>query len=516
MSFAHHDLLSVFLTRPAAPRDAAGGDAADRADRADGGERRQRRGRAAPRPRARGARRGRDGGGGGRRRRPAVLAAATRCWEADLAAPDGADGAAAGETPAGTLLRRTNRDLRRHRCQARRTSRLAWLAATLGRATSCGEPTGSHTADGEKGQEEKSEEEGRWPLSPAMKIVVRFSLDGLPAARRHRGGLHLLAPRAAALCGPAERRHPALATPHVYTVSATHGDHQGVRSWLPTLDSASPRHRATHELSVVVTAAWGEGLWPCGCGEDFGGNARAGHPLLGRERRADAFGGAPPPRGEEEGAAAGDGDPRRRGAEEAERVWAAADARVEGALGRGHARFAGDFFYSTGDRASRRDARHGGGEEPPPPAADDEALLSVQLPALALLHRAPAYVTALFSSFVHTPCPSRSLGFVVGPFAPPLYDPEYFRADGDDEAPDGDARGEGGEGGEGGNPGLRETARRSGEGIRQLYFAPAVDRPWIHRAVTDGLIFGGFGPAPRPPPRPALATAHLRHGCTLT
>ena len=49
-------------------------------------------------------------------------------------------------------------------------------------------------------------------------------------------------------------------TPHAYTVAGTFGDHQGVRSWLPTLDSASPFHRPSFELMATVTEREEEGL----------------------------------------------------------------------------------------------------------------------------------------------------------------------------------------------------------------------------------------------------------------
>ena len=278
-------------------------------------------------------------------------------------------------------------------------------------------------------------------------------------------------------------------------------------------------HRASHELSIMVTAAKGEGLWPCGCGEDFGSNRRVGHPLLGRSWRADAFRAM-----REEKEAGGDmeseqGEIYRRGVDEAERVWTAVDVSTERALGRRHARFVNDFFYGTSNVDPSQDKERNGTDEIPSSAAYDEALLRDHLPTLSRIRHDPAsaYVTALFACFVHAPCPSRSLGFAVGPFAPPLYDPEYLRANDDDESLGGDASEEEGEdhGTEVGPRGttLREMVRRSGEGIRQLYFAPEEDRPWIHYDVTDGILFGRFDgrqSASEQPLRPNLTASQLQ------
>ena len=111
-----------------------------------------------------------------------------------------------------------------------------------------------------KGEKGKQRPRASWPLSRAMKVVVRFALRRSPAAgAAHLGGISLVA-LSAAPAGTARRLPPpSAATPHAYTVGDTHVDHQGARSWLPTLDSASPRHRASHELAVKVTSTRGEG-----------------------------------------------------------------------------------------------------------------------------------------------------------------------------------------------------------------------------------------------------------------
>ena len=62
-------------------------------------------------------------------------------------------------------------------------------------------------------------------------------------------------------------------SPCVYTTSGEFGDHEGPRMWLPCLDSASGRHRASHELLVCATASIDEGISVLGCGEDLGANS---------------------------------------------------------------------------------------------------------------------------------------------------------------------------------------------------------------------------------------------------
>ncbi|KAL7553517.1 hypothetical protein ACHAWF_016790, partial [Thalassiosira exigua] len=469
---------------------------------------------------------------GGSERRVADRAApprsedeAVRCWKDDLSfdAPSSssrdADGApsrrprrrgrsSAGEAPPGALERKARRDMVRWRCEARREARLEAVARALARA------------DGAEGTKEG------WPLSPAMKVVVRFSLreasgggDGAPPRRRlDLGGISFLSPPSDPPPGSAS-----LSAPHCHTVAGTHGDHQGVRSWLPTLDSASPRHRASHELVVKVTARAEEGLWACGSGEDFGTERATRHPVLGNDAEEVVFGpmikdaeGGDATRGVE----GWDDEAYRRGLERARRAWEFVDRSVADALGRRHARFANDFFFGTAsDEGDETDGRQPSGT-PERAAALDASDLDPGMLA-AFRRMGPAYVTSVFSSFAWSPCPSRSLGFAVGPFAS-LYDPEYFRLDDDEDDSDAEAEEiEAAEmGGEDAFPplSLEETAKRSGEGVRQVYFAPADERRWIHADVDDEAAFGPEPPGRRRrarPRRPEPSAARQRELRTL-
>ena len=54
------------------------------------------------------------------------------------------------------------------------------------------------------------------------------------------------------------------------------------RCWVPTLDTASERHRSSHQLTVTVTLIALERFWIAGCGEDYGAGDAVLHPRRGR------------------------------------------------------------------------------------------------------------------------------------------------------------------------------------------------------------------------------------------
>ena len=210
-----------------------------------------------------------------------------------------------------------------------------------------------------------------WPLSRAMKIVIRFSmvynsttttLSSRSNIRRHYGGITFVAPPTSndVINYSSTIRSPSLSTPHVYTNCGTHGDHQGVRSWLPTLDSASPKHRASHELIIKVTSRREEGLWPCASGEDFGCNRSVSHPILyplveeeQEQEQENVF----EQMKQEMQRRTDDTDEEMlldptTGVQEAERAWMSVENGISHALGYRHATFIKHFFHGSSSSGS--------------------------------------------------------------------------------------------------------------------------------------------------------------------
>jgi hypothetical protein len=123
--------------------------------------------------------------------------------------------------------------------------------------------SGGNVSTGNQSQEKNSKANS----AMGFKLVVDFQMENVPFMT-HLGGIHFCAPPQVGL--PATEQQQQYYTPHVYTTCGIIGDHQGTRCWVPTIDTASSKHRATHELTVRVTADSREGLWPVGCGEHFG------------------------------------------------------------------------------------------------------------------------------------------------------------------------------------------------------------------------------------------------------
>ena len=233
--------------------------------------------------------------------------------------------------------------------------------------------------------------------SQAMKVTIAFevALERMP----HLGGIH-------SSHGP---------TPHVYTTAGVLGDHEGPRSWIPCLDSACFKHRASHELLVKVTAPVREGLSTVGCGEDFGVSKTLLHDMMIPNNAIEQ-------------------------------------------LGKSHVQMVKDIVKSTLSQT----AQHS--EDglvphviPPDPSSIDSIL-----------------ATNVWATQIWTPTPIRSLGFAVGPFKV-LEDPEYFNEENDDDDSE-ESLGED----ETDQRDFVEAARKNGEGIRQVYFAPLYERKYIH------------------------------------
>lgn len=279
-----------------------------------------------------------------------------------------------------------------------------------------------------------------------VKLVIQFEMQGLES-NVHLGGIHFNAPTDSEIA----------TTPHVYTSTGIIGDHEGTRSWIPTIDSASSKHRSSHELSVRVTSDCKEGLWAAGCGEHFGVSKTVLH--IPPKQKNDLI--------------------DSTNAANENLVPSAQDEKLEKETLRVLGQKCVDYIsktFGTTPTTTNQDGNDIIAEErvhiiPP----DHEVLNSSSLSTSRSL-----LSTSTWSTSIWSPCPSRSLGFAIGPFSI-LYDPEYYGKDDDDddenEEEDDDEEGE--EDDEE-YATITETAEKCGEGIRQLYFALKSDRPFIH------------------------------------
>jgi len=317
----------------------------------------------------------------------------------------------------------------------------------------------------------------------ALKVTVRFVLPSLPSGLcHHAGGIHFVAPAVGS-----NGQDPAAAataiSPHVYTTVGIHGDHEGPRSWLPTLDSASSKHRASHELTVKMTAREEEGLWSAGFGEDFGCGEGVGHCIFPPLSCMDApvsggigTGQAPVVDGETSGA---DENAAARHQTIGQRVRTV----LSKALGTRHVDFCIKFFHGLPSSTS---VLLSDGANPPhiiPPDVNEEP------------HQSHRLVTSTWTTASWSPMPARSLGFATGPFRA-LYDPEYYTHDEDEDeeeegggaevkrgavagnraGDDGDVNAASRFMGRSGPPTIEELALVRAEGIRQLYIAIKSER----------------------------------------
>eukprot|EP00979_Chaetoceros_neogracilis_P007377 scaffold1542_cov251-Chaetoceros_neogracile.AAC.18 len=293
-----------------------------------------------------------------------------------------------------------------------------------------------------------------------LKLVIQFQMQNLESIA-HLGGIHFHAPEVIkndtqSHLGRGTHPRTNATTPHVYTTCGITGDHQGTRSWVPTIDSASSKHRATHEVTVRVTADSREGLWAAGCGEHFGVSKTVLHSV---------------PRGVVNGPnsssliAEKQSDP-----EEKELVRVLGKASV-------------DYITKT----FKKSLLEKEGEKPAPAGRDGEKrvhVIPLENDITPSDHRFSLHTqlaTSTWTTSMWSPCPARSLGFAIGPFDV-IYDPEYYGKDTNDDEDEEEQEGDDNEEEEKEEdyPTVRETAEKYGEGIRQLYFALKDERPHIH------------------------------------
>ena len=272
----------------------------------------------------------------------------------------------------------------------------------------------------------------------AIRVTIGFKIP-IKSLQAHMAGLHVH-------CSTDGSVHrvvtPALSSPHMYTTAGVFGDHEGTRSWLPCLDSAACRHRSSHEWSIQLTAPYVYGLSVVGAGEDFGKSLTVLHDRIGSDGIQTA------------------------------------DAVRE--LGQDHVNLL--RLVNATQASSAKNTEH---HVIPP----DEGVSSI-----TTLNTIQA--TVVWCSSIWKPVPARSLGFAVGPFKL-LEDPEYFgpnavqEGEGDDDDEDDDeedGEGEQAKSLEERHEAFVEAARKNGEGIRQVYFAPVFERKYIHKLADRRLM----------------------------
>jgi len=326
-------------------------------------------------------------------------------------------------------------------------------------------------------------------LAQGLKLVIRFQMQDLDSIA-HLGGIHFHAPEiipnqtnlsnASATPTAHASVNTTATTPHVYTTCGITGDHQGTRSWVPTIDSASSKDRATHELTVRVTADSREGLWAAGCGEHYGVCKTILHSVPREVLRGSTDVAAAT-------AASSLGNTSSLVAVTEKQDNLDDDDRLEEEMLRVLGKKCVDYLTKTFKSSFLLKKKKEGGDSNINGGGskgnkvhviplENGALTADSFPLRTQL------ATATWMTSVWSPCPARSLGFAIGPFDV-MYDPEYYGKDGndndDDEDDDEDDEDEEKEE-EDEYPTISETAEKNGEGIRQLCFALKDERPYIH------------------------------------
>jgi hypothetical protein len=303
----------------------------------------------------------------------------------------------------------------------------------------------------------------------AVKLTVTYRVEVPASGDVDLGGLHVR-------CGP---------RPVVYSTPGTAGDHEGPRTWVPVLDSLATHHRATHQISVRVTAPMTDGITALASGDDAGASTSYLHLPV-------------------ETPGAGAGPPIVSSAPDAD----AASKRLEAALGRDHVEFL---------RRVRSGPTQLAGPPPPAPPAGAGGTDAHVIPnepddgggggggggdgiSLDSIHATVVYENAAWS-----PIPARSLGFCAGPLAE-VEDAECFAdprsgSGGSSTDEDGDEAGAAtpNASSDRGRGKPRRAGRHRGRhGIRQYFVRPAYERKLVHLRADRSLLPDRLDLRPRP------------------
>ena len=313
----------------------------------------------------------------------------------------------------------------------------------------------SYLVDKVKGQEDPTKRKGL-NATMGLKLVLEYEKMGMKD-NLHLGGIHF------------HTSNGYTKTPHVYTTSGTIGDHEGARTWLPTIDSASSKHRCTHELTIQVTAECREGLWVAGCGEHFGVNRTVLHNIPNYIQDSNDM----------------DVDMDRQTENHVvsipQMMSDELQEKMEQVLGKSSVDLIALSFHPDSPLNKYHDNTRSPQKEKqvhviPPESFMDSFTLA---PSLHL-------ATSIWSSSIWNPVPSRSLGFAIGPFGI-CYDPEYYGKPEDDNDDEDEDDTDDDQQEKDDYPTISEAAEKKGEGIRQLYFLPKSERSLIH---TNAKVIG--------------------------
>ena len=265
----------------------------------------------------------------------------------------------------------------------------------------------------------------------AAKITVRYQIAMASRKILHLGGIHALTTND---------------SPHIYTTSGVYGDYEGTRSWLPIADSASTRHRASHEIIVKVTAPMKDGLSVVGCGEDFGVQETLLHDRLTIT--------SPQPPVEIDS--------------------------LEKELGSDHVTWLRHTIQNHLNGVHPNNPNVTGAPHIIPPEIGSSGSVNNRITSIDSI-----LATSVWYSTSWLPIAPRSLGFAIGPFRV-LEDPEYFNSLIEDDDDDGSDDEDEEEKPEEVDP--VQAARDNGEGVRQVFFSPIFARKHIHSTANMVLL----------------------------
>ena len=350
-----------------------------------------------------------------------LLELAQAAWKAELKSFGAEDG---------RMARMLCQELQ-ERSTARREARIALVTTRLAQA-SCGQNSNSSSSSADNSNSNAK------PANRAFKVTVKYNIPLHHSPIVHLAGLHALTTEQ---------------NPHVYTTAGVFGDHEGPRSWLPCLDSAASKHRATHEIAIHVTAPLRQGISCLGLGQDFGCQQAVIHDHV---------------------IALATWKDDRTNIEQQQQQ----QAQLE--LGADHVEFLRQTVASTTAQAWQQQHQHQQSQAHVIPFESNGTTTSLDA----------VQVTSIWCSNTWKPVPARSLGFAIGPFKV-LEDTEYFGPSALINDVDGNNNDDDEEEEKSMEERLRElwdVLRKNGEGIRQAYFAPIFERKFLHANASTVLM----------------------------